>query len=67
MTYPFLERIGQPAVDLVNDREESVPFIVLGATFILEFCSSQMFTMLFRDSLGSTETERNALMLEDFS
>uniref|UniRef100_A0A0D3D3D9 Uncharacterized protein n=1 Tax=Brassica oleracea var. oleracea TaxID=109376 RepID=A0A0D3D3D9_BRAOL len=67
MTYPFLERIGQPAVDLANDREESVPFNVLAATFILEFSSSQMFLMLFRDSLGSTETERNALMLEDFS
>uniref|UniRef100_A0A0D3EAB7 Uncharacterized protein n=1 Tax=Brassica oleracea var. oleracea TaxID=109376 RepID=A0A0D3EAB7_BRAOL len=53
--------------DLANDREESVSFNVLDATFILEFSSSQMFLMLFRDSLGSTETERNALMLEDFS
>ncbi|KAF3581530.1 hypothetical protein DY000_02032665 [Brassica cretica] len=44
-------------VDLANDREESVPFNVLDATFILEFSSSQMFSMLFRDSLGSTETE----------
>ncbi|KAF2554414.1 hypothetical protein F2Q68_00033756 [Brassica cretica] len=67
MTYPFLERIGQPTVDLANDREESVPFNVLAATFILEFSSSQMFLMLFRDSLGSTETERNALMVEDSS
>ncbi|KAF3529119.1 hypothetical protein DY000_02041741 [Brassica cretica] len=67
MTHSFLERIGQPEVDLANDREESVPFNVLDATFILEFSSSQMFSMLFRDSLGSTETERNALMLEDFS
>ncbi|KAF2576039.1 hypothetical protein F2Q70_00003712 [Brassica cretica] len=66
MTHPFLERIGQPEVDLANDREESVPFNVLDATFILEFSSSQMFTMLFRDLLGSTETERNALVLEDF-
>ncbi|KAF3493810.1 hypothetical protein DY000_02053201 [Brassica cretica] len=54
-------------VHLANDREERVPFNVLDATFILEFSSSQMFSMLFRDSLGSTETERNALMLEDFS
>ncbi|WZZ08472.1 hypothetical protein YC2023_094393 [Brassica napus] len=65
--HSFLERIGQPEVDLANDREESVPFNVLDVTFILEFSSSQMFSMLFRDSLGSTETERNALMLEDFS
>ncbi|KAF2592147.1 hypothetical protein F2Q70_00043367 [Brassica cretica] len=54
-------------VDLANDREESIPFNVLDATFILEFSSSQMFAMHFRDLLGSTETERNALMLEDFS
>nr|VDD51363.1 unnamed protein product [Brassica oleracea] len=67
MTYSFLERIGQPAVDLANDREKSVPFNMLTATFILEFSSSQMFSMRFRDSLGSTETERNDLMLEDFS
>ncbi|KAF3567928.1 hypothetical protein DY000_02016950 [Brassica cretica] len=67
MTHSFLERICQPEVGLANDREESVPFNVLDATFILEFSSSQMFSMLFRDSLGSTETERNALMLEDFS
>ncbi|KAF2595022.1 hypothetical protein F2Q70_00043761 [Brassica cretica] len=64
MTYSFLERIGQPAVDLANDREESVPFNVLAAIFILEFSSSQMFSMFFRDSVGSTETERNALMLK---
>ncbi|KAF3489622.1 hypothetical protein F2Q69_00054498 [Brassica cretica] len=67
MTYSFLERIGQPEVDLANDREESVPFNVLDATFILEFSSSQIFSMLFHDLLGSTETERNAFMLEDFS
>uniref|UniRef100_A0A0D3E9X8 Uncharacterized protein n=1 Tax=Brassica oleracea var. oleracea TaxID=109376 RepID=A0A0D3E9X8_BRAOL len=67
MTHSFLERIGQPEVDLANDREESVPFNVLDATFILEFSSSQVFSNLFRNSLGSTETERNALMLEDFS
>ncbi|KAF2563946.1 hypothetical protein F2Q70_00017552 [Brassica cretica] len=48
-------------VDLANDREESVPFNVHDATSILEFSSSQMFSMLFRDSLGSTETERNTL------
>ena len=40
---------------------------MLDVTFILEFSSSQTFLMLFRDSLGSTETERNAFMLEDFS
>ncbi|WZZ87551.1 hypothetical protein YC2023_116130 [Brassica napus] len=67
MTHSFLERIGQPEVDLANDREESVPFNVLDATFILEFSSSQRFSMLFRDSLGSTETERNAFMHKDFS
>ncbi|KAF3501299.1 hypothetical protein F2Q69_00043555 [Brassica cretica] len=67
MTHSFLERIGQPKVDLANDREESVLFNVLDATFILEFSSSQMFSMLFRISLGSTETERNTLMLQDFS
>uniref|UniRef100_A0A0D2ZRQ4 Uncharacterized protein n=1 Tax=Brassica oleracea var. oleracea TaxID=109376 RepID=A0A0D2ZRQ4_BRAOL len=67
MTHSFLERIGQPEVDLANDREESVLFNVLDATFILEFSSSQMFSMLFRISLGSTETERNTLMLQDFS
>ncbi|KAL0669187.1 hypothetical protein Bca4012_031891 [Brassica carinata] len=37
------------------------------ATSILEFSSSQMFSMLFRDSLGTTETERNTLVIEDFS
>ena len=57
MTYSFLEQIGQPAVDLANDREESVPFNVLPATFILKFSSSQLFLMIYRDSLGSTETE----------
>uniref|UniRef100_A0A0D3E9K9 Uncharacterized protein n=1 Tax=Brassica oleracea var. oleracea TaxID=109376 RepID=A0A0D3E9K9_BRAOL len=67
MTHSFVEQIDQPEVDLPNDPEENVPFNVLDATFILEFSSSQMFSMLFRDSLGSTETERNALMLEDFS
>ncbi|KAF3536131.1 hypothetical protein F2Q69_00021405 [Brassica cretica] len=67
MTHSCLERIGQPEVDLANDREESVPFDVLDATFILEFSSAQMFSMLFHDLLGSTETERNALMLEDLS
>uniref|UniRef100_A0A0D3A8R8 Uncharacterized protein n=1 Tax=Brassica oleracea var. oleracea TaxID=109376 RepID=A0A0D3A8R8_BRAOL len=55
------------SVDLANDREESVPINALATTFILEFSLSQMFSMLFRDSLGSTETERNDLMLEDFS
>ncbi|KAF3598529.1 hypothetical protein F2Q69_00037033 [Brassica cretica] len=40
MTHSFLERIGQPEVDLANDREESVPFNVLDATFIVEFSSS---------------------------
>ncbi|KAF3525859.1 hypothetical protein F2Q69_00048837 [Brassica cretica] len=67
MTHSFLERIGQPEVDLANDREEIVPFNVIDATFILEFSLSQMFSMLFRESLGLTETERNALMLQDFS
>nr|VDD54237.1 unnamed protein product [Brassica oleracea] len=52
-------------VDLTNDREEIVPFNVHDATSILEFSSSQMFSMPFRDSLGTTETERNALVLED--
>uniref|UniRef100_A0A0D3BGX2 Uncharacterized protein n=1 Tax=Brassica oleracea var. oleracea TaxID=109376 RepID=A0A0D3BGX2_BRAOL len=66
MTHSFLERIGQPEVDQANDREESVPFNVRDATSILKFSSSQMFSMLFRDSLGTTETERNALVLEDF-
>ncbi|WZZ32858.1 hypothetical protein YC2023_016259 [Brassica napus] len=37
------------------------------ATSILEFSSSKTFSMLFRDSLGTTETERNALVIEDFS
>uniref|UniRef100_A0A0D3CDS6 Uncharacterized protein n=1 Tax=Brassica oleracea var. oleracea TaxID=109376 RepID=A0A0D3CDS6_BRAOL len=67
MTHSFLERIGQPEVDLANDREESVPFNVHDATSIPEFSSSQMFSMLFRDSLGTTETERNVLVLKDFS
>ncbi|KAL0655531.1 hypothetical protein Bca4012_076115 [Brassica carinata] len=53
-------------VDLANHREESVPFNVHDATSIPEFSSSQMFSMLFRDSLGTTETERNALVIEDF-
>ncbi|WZZ64876.1 hypothetical protein YC2023_076246 [Brassica napus] len=61
------ERIGQPEVDLANHWEESVPFNVHDATSIPEFSSSQMFSMLFRDSVGTTETERNALVIEDFS
>ncbi|KAG5407913.1 hypothetical protein IGI04_014032 [Brassica rapa subsp. trilocularis] len=44
-----------------HHREEGVPFNVHDATSILEFSSSQMFSILFRDSLGTTETERNAL------
>ena len=67
MTHSFLERIGQPEVDLANHREESAPFNVHDATYILEFSLSQMFSMLFRDLLGTTETERNALVIEDFS
>ena len=67
MTHLFLERIGQPEVALANHREESAPFNVHDATYILEFSSSQMFSMLFRDLLGTTETERNALVIEDFS
>ena len=55
MTHLFLERIGQPEVDLANHREESASFNVHDATYILEFSSSQMFSMLFRDLLGSTE------------
>ncbi|KAG5384649.1 hypothetical protein IGI04_036119 [Brassica rapa subsp. trilocularis] len=61
MTHSFLERICQPEVDLANHREESAPFNVHDATSILDFSSSQMFSMLFRDLLGTTETERNDL------
>ncbi|KAF2551725.1 hypothetical protein F2Q68_00034166 [Brassica cretica] len=61
MTHSFLERIGQPEVDLANHREESVSFNVHDDTSIPEFSSSQMFSMLFRDLLGTTETERNSL------
>ncbi|KAL0689710.1 hypothetical protein Bca4012_089388 [Brassica carinata] len=67
MTHSFLERIGQPEVDLPNHREESVPFNVHYATSFPEFSSSQIFSKLFRDSLGTTETERNALVIGDFS
>uniref|UniRef100_A0A0D3ADC5 Uncharacterized protein n=1 Tax=Brassica oleracea var. oleracea TaxID=109376 RepID=A0A0D3ADC5_BRAOL len=67
MTHSFLERIGQPEGDLANHREESVPFNVHDATSILEFSSSQVFLMLFHDSLNTTETERNTLVIEDFS
>ncbi|KAF3525964.1 hypothetical protein F2Q69_00046091 [Brassica cretica] len=67
MTHSFLERIGQPEVGLANHREESAPFNVHDATSILEFSSSQMFLTLLRDSLGTTETERKALVIEDFS
>uniref|UniRef100_A0A0D3BUQ8 Uncharacterized protein n=1 Tax=Brassica oleracea var. oleracea TaxID=109376 RepID=A0A0D3BUQ8_BRAOL len=38
MTHSFLERIGQPAVDLANDREESIPFNVHNATSIRRKC-----------------------------
>ncbi|WZZ03226.1 hypothetical protein YC2023_089147 [Brassica napus] len=67
MTYSFLERIGQPELVLANHREESDPFNVHDATYILEFSLSRMFSMLFRGLLGTTETERNALVIEDFS
>ena len=43
MTYSSLERIGQPAVDLANDRKESVPINVLAATFILDFLRHKYF------------------------
>ncbi|WZY70684.1 hypothetical protein YC2023_002924 [Brassica napus] len=66
MTHSFLERIGQPEVVLANHREESDPFNVHDATSILEFSLSQIFSMLFHDLLGTTETERNALFLIDF-
>ena len=66
MTHSLLERIGQPEVDLANHREKSVPFNVHDATYILVFSSSQMFLIFFRDLLGTTETERNALVIEDF-
>ncbi|KAL0816575.1 hypothetical protein Bca101_073019 [Brassica carinata] len=59
--------IGQQEIDLANSWEENVPLNGLDATFVLEFALSQTFSMLFRDSLGSTETERNTLVLEDFS
>ena len=67
MTHSFLERIGQPEVDLANHREKSVPFNVHDATYILVFSSLQMYSMFFRDSFGTTETERIALVIEDFS
>ncbi|WZY77564.1 hypothetical protein YC2023_023948 [Brassica napus] len=68
-------QIAKDVVGHASDRgtfvltlwKESVPFNVHDATSILEFSSSQMFSMLFRDSLGTTETERNALVIEDFS
>ena len=50
-------------MDLANHREENAPFNVHDATSILEFASSEMFSMLFRDLLGTTETERNALVI----
>ena len=51
MTHSFLERIGQLEVDLANHREESAPFNVHDATYILEFSLSQMFSLLFREML----------------
>ena len=46
MTYSFLERIGQPAVDLAYDREENVPFNVLAATFFQVFFVVNVFDAL---------------------
>uniref|UniRef100_A0A0D3CK42 Uncharacterized protein n=1 Tax=Brassica oleracea var. oleracea TaxID=109376 RepID=A0A0D3CK42_BRAOL len=46
---------------------EGKRIFVHDATSILDFSSSQMSSMLFRDSLGTTETERNALVIKDFS
>ncbi|WZZ50991.1 hypothetical protein YC2023_051098 [Brassica napus] len=43
MTYSFLERIDQPGVDLANDREESIPFVVLSASFIPIFLCRKCF------------------------
>ena len=54
-------------VDLVNERGVRVPFVLLAATFILDFSLSQMFSMLLHDPLDSSKTKSNALMLEDFS
>ncbi|KAF3520586.1 hypothetical protein DY000_02060747 [Brassica cretica] len=67
MTHSFLERIGQQEVDLANDREESVPFNVLDATFIIEFSSSQMFSMLFRDSLDPGQDDATMAEPDDSS
>ena len=38
-----MERIGQPAVDLVNERGESIPFGVVAAACVLYFSLLQMF------------------------
>ena len=39
----------------------------ISVTFVLDFALSQMFLMFFRESVGSTENESDALMPEDFS
>ncbi|KAG5388989.1 hypothetical protein IGI04_030530 [Brassica rapa subsp. trilocularis] len=43
MTHSFLERIGQPEVDLANPREESAPFNVHDATSISSFLRRKCF------------------------
>ncbi|WZY77730.1 hypothetical protein YC2023_024114 [Brassica napus] len=65
MTHSFLERIGQQEVDLANHREEITPFNVHDATSILEFSSSQMFLMLFRDLLFSGMIDNSGRFIDD--
>ena len=66
MTYSFLERIGQPAVDLANDREEAFPLLCYLLLLFRFYFLANVF-MLFRDKPGWTETQWNVLMHEDFS
>lgn len=54
-------------IDLVDERGGRVLFVVFSVTFVLDFALSQMFLMFFRESVGSTENESDALMPEDFS
>ncbi|KAF3529124.1 hypothetical protein DY000_02041742 [Brassica cretica] len=62
MTHSFLERIGQPEVDLANDQEESVPFNVSRRNQLVTACPVGM--LLKGEVLGLRLTNNLIMELE---
>lgn len=59
-----MERVGQPAVDLVNELGEGFPLVVVSDICAVNFSLLQIFFMRFRDLLGSMEITSNAFVFE---